>query len=161
MLHFNSGPALSLDNFINRCAELIPQKDLDLIKRVISTPAYDLPVSGKLLKWREFDLCLRNELARARAARKKINPDKFLREGASSDINITHIAQAALRKSSILEAEKYLDLERWEVLDEMAQGHYFDLGFLLVYALKLVILERWAKIGAADKAEMAKKALPN
>lgn len=163
MLQFNSPPALNLDSFIHHCAELIPQQDLIFIKRVISTDAYalDLSENSILLKWKEFDWALRNELARARAARKKINPEKFLRQGVYSDISITHIAQASLRQASILEAEQYLDLERWKLLDEIAQGHYFDLGFLLVYALKLVILERWAKIGAADKAEMAKKVLPD
>ncbi len=163
MLHFGINPTIRLEDFIARCAQLIPEQDLDFIKRVISTDAYalDLPKNSLLLKWKEFDLVLRNELARARAARKKISPEKFLRQGAPFDINITHIAQASLRQVSILEAERYLDLERWRLLDELVMGHYFDLDFLLVYALKLSILERWVKIGAADKSEMAEKALPH
>lgn len=150
-----------MENFLMRCAELIPGQDFNLIQQVISTDAYalDLPKNNILWKWKEFDLALRNELARGRAARKKINPDKFLRQGASFDINITHIAQASLRQGSILEAEKYLDLVRWEFLDELAMGHYFDLDFLLVYALKLAILERWARIGTADKSAMSEKVL--
>lgn len=162
MLQFNAKSPFSVDSFLNRCAELIPAKDVNFIKQVITADAYTLELSrdGILSKWKAFDLALRNELARARAARRKISADKFLHEGALFDINITHIAHASLRKNSILEAEKYLDLERWRVLDEICAGHYFDLDFLLVYALKLAILERWAKIDAADKAEMAKKVLP-
>jgi len=164
MLHFTGNhPVISVDNFLERCTELIPGKDFNLIRQAISTDAYalDSPKNNILWKWREFDLGLRNELARARAARKKINPEKFLRQGPSFDINITHIAQASLRQGSILEAEKYLDLVRWEFLDELAAGHYFDLDFLLVYALKLAILERWTRIGTADKAAMAEKVLPH
>lgn len=163
MLHFTANPAISLENFLERCAELIPERDFKFIQQVISTDAYALDLSGNsiLLKWKEFDLALRNELARARSARKKISADKFLRQGASFDINITHIAQTSLRQNSILEAERYLDVERWAVLDELASGHYFDLDFLIVYALKLVILERWVKIGSADKSKMAEKVLSN
>jgi len=161
MLQFASKPPLSLNDFLKHCAELIPKQDLGLIKQVVSTDAYLLDVSGPgiLLKWKEFDLTLRNELVKARAVRKKVDPARFLRSEAHFDINITHIAQASLRHTSILEAERYLDLERWKMLDQASCGHYFDLDFLLVYALKLVILERWVKIGACDKAELAEKAL--
>lgn len=163
MLRFGINPAIRLEDFIARCAQLIPGPGLAFIKQVISTDAYalDLSKDSILLKWKAFDLGLRNELARARAARKKISPEKFLRQGGSFDINITHIAQASLRQASILEAERYLDFKRWELLDELVIGHYFDLDFLLVYALKLSILERWVKIGASDKSEMAEKALPH
>lgn len=161
MLHFTGNPAISLENLLQRCAELIPAQDFNLIQQVISTDAYalELPNNSILLKWKEFDLALRNELARARSARKKISADKFLRQGPSFDINITHIAQTSLRQNSILEAERYLDLERWAVLDELAIGHYFDLDFLLIYTLKLVILERWVIIGSADKIKIAEKVL--
>lgn len=161
MLHFTVNPTISLEVFLDRCAQLIPEKDLDLIKQAISTDAYalDLPQNNILLKWKEFDLALRNELARARAARKKINSERFLRPGAPFDINITHIAQASLRQNSILESERYLDLERWQLLDKLAMGHYFDFDFLLIYALKLAILDRWVKIGNSDKAGLIEKVL--
>ncbi len=161
MLQFANKPAFSLNDFLKRCTELIPQQDAALIKQVVSTDAYLLDVSGPgiLLKWKEFDLGLRNELVKSRAVRKKVDPAKFLRSNTHFDINITHIAQASLRQASILEAERYLDLERWKMLDQAAYGHYFDLDFLLAYALKLAILERWVKIGACDKTELAEKAL--
>ncbi|MDO9573129.1 MAG: DUF2764 family protein [Candidatus Omnitrophota bacterium] len=163
MLHFSTTPVLSLKDFLNSCAELINQPEVALIRQAISTDAYALDASGSgaLLKWKEFDLALRNELARARAIRKKVPVEKFLRQGKQSDMNITHIAQAAIRRTSILEAEKYLDLERWKALDEISSGHYFDLDFLLVYALKLVILERREKINFSDKTGIIEKVLSN
>jgi len=161
MLQFATKPPFSVNDFLNRCAEFIPQLDAQLIKQVVSTDAYLLNVSGPeiLLQWKEFDLALRNELVKARAVRKKVDPAKFSRGDPHFDMNITHIAQASLRHISILEAERYLDLERWKMLEQAAYGHYFDLDFLLVYSLKLVILERWVKIDACDKAELAEKVL--
>ncbi|TAM42843.1 DUF2764 family protein [bacterium] len=163
MLQFANSPGLTLNDFLNRCAELISREDAALIKEAVSTDAYALKVSASeaLLKWKGFDLALRNELVKARALRKKVDPAGFLRLDTYFDMNITHIAQAALRHTSILEAERYLDSERWKALDEISRGHYFDLDFLLVYGLKLAILERWVKIEAADKAELMEKVIPD
>lgn len=163
MLQFGNRPALTLKDFLIRSAEFIPRKDAALVKEALSTDGYALqvPAPAALLKWREFDLALRNEMVKARALRKKVDPARFLRNDTHFDIKITHIAQAALRQVSILEAERYLDLQRWKELDEISRGHYFDFDFLLAYGLKLAILERWVKIEEADKAELAAKALPN
>jgi len=163
MLQFGNPPGLTLNDFLSRCVEFIPGRDAALIKEALSPDGYALNAFGPvtLLKWREFDLALRNELVKARALRKKVDPAGFLRNDTHFDMNITHIAQAALRHTSILEAERYLDLERWKALDEISRGHYFDLDFLLVYGLKLAILERWVKIESADKAQLAAKVLPN
>jgi len=62
-----------------------------------------------------------------------------------------------LRNPSIFEAERALDLERWRLLDELSFGHYFDFDALLIYALKLKILERWLKIEIADKERIIKE----
>ena len=157
MLHFGSKPALNLKDFLARCAELIGDKECQLIRKTVSTDGFAL--NGRLpevlLRWKNFDLALRNELAKERALRKKTDAAKFLRAATQFDTQITHLAQSALRQTNILEAEKYLDSARWKELEEIAIGHYFDLEFLLVYALKLAILEREARIslGQAGWAE--------
>lgn len=163
MLQFGQKPGLRVRDFLDRCAELIPFKEAKLIREALSTDAYALEQSAPeaLLRWKEFDLALRNELVKARALRKKVNPARFVRNDAHFDIKITHIAQAALRQSSILEAERYLDIERWKELEEISRGHYFDLDFLLIYGLKLAILERWVKIEGADREGLLNKVLPH
>lgn len=106
---------------------------------------------GTLKKWVNFEVALRNELVRARAARRKIDPLKFIRLPDHPEAHISHVALAAYRSTSILEAEKILDQERWNFLEYLSFGHYFDFDYLLIYALKLKILERWDKIQKADK----------
>ena len=44
-------------------------------------------------------------------------------------------------------------------MDELATGHYFDLDFLISYALKLLILERWERINSADKPRLLEEVL--
>ena len=44
------------------------------------------------------------------------------------------------------------------IVSRIATG-IFDLDFLIVYALKLLILERWEKVNSADKAALLKEVL--
>jgi hypothetical protein len=152
MLRFGSKSALSLKDFLTRCAELIGDKECQLIRKAVSTDGFKLEgnLPQALLRWKEFDFSLRNELAKARSLRKKTEAARFLRPGGKTEMRIAHLAQSAFRQANILEGERYLDNGRWQELDEIASGHYFDLEFLLAYALKLAILERWSLIGSSQ-----------
>jgi len=81
MLNFFSKPPFSLEDFFAKCQNLILDKELEILLRACQQDTYSLgcqsPISLK--KWAEFEIVLRNELARFRAARKKIDPLKFLR----------------------------------------------------------------------------------
>jgi len=153
MLNFSARAPLNLEDFFARCKNLIPEKELEVLRNVCQQEDCFLDTQGilSLKQWVNFEIGLRNELVRARASRKKIDPLKFLRPGDSSQAEISHLAMAAYRSLSILEAEKILDLGRWNFLEALSLGHYFDFDYLLVYGLKLKILERWDKIQKADK----------
>ena len=45
-------------------------------------------------------------------------------------------------KKDPLEIEKEILLLRWNFLEDQEMGHFFDLSFLIIYYLKLQILER-------------------
>lgn len=143
-LVFGSEPPLSFQGFLDLCRPLIPERDFNLLQHS------DEESQPSLQKWLEFDTALRNELAKIRAARKKIDPVKYLRRDGFVDPYITHSALNAYRNPSPLEGEIMLDRARWRRLDELGTGHYFDLDFLIVYAQKLLILERWQRIKSAD-----------
>ena len=152
-LAFGTKPPFSLEVFIQKCESLISDAEKENIRKISSQGAFALQDGNSevLKKWRYFDINLRNELVRVRAARKKIDPLRYLRHDEYSEPQIIHIASLSLRNPSIFEAERALDLERWRLLDELSFGHYFDFDTLIIYALKLKILERWAKIEVADK----------
>ena len=42
---------------------------------------------------------------------------------------------------------------RWEKLDGLSVGHYFDIDWLVVYMLKLLVLERNGKMTKEEGAE--------
>lgn len=159
-LHFGLRPAFSFEKFIAYCQRFIPEADREILKKASIRGEYNIEAPHPMLKkWQEFDTALRNELVKIRASRKHIEPVKYLRHERDPAQFITHIAISAHRNPSLLEAEKILDRERWRALDEFSFGHYFDLDFLIIYALKLLILERWERINTQDKAQALEEAL--
>ena len=160
LLLFGMKPPFTFERFLILSDGLIPEEDVTVIKNSSIFGEYDYTVKQPTLKkWVEYDTALRNELVRLRAARKHLEPAKYLREDIYVDSSIPHIALAALRNPSILEGERFLDLERWKFLDELSMGHYFDLDFLIIYALKLLILERWEAIRSPDKSKLLEDVL--
>lgn len=160
-LSFGAKPPLTFDAFLGRCNGLIPDRDLDIV-RSAKTLGYTCADAKNvtLKKWIGFDMMLRNELVKIRAVRKKMDPAKYLREdGCPESIYAAHIAINAYRKSSLIDAEKALDLARWQYLEDLAMGHYFDIDSVIIYACKLVMLEKWDKIQSAEKEKMLEEVL--
>ena len=163
MLNFSAKAPFSLGFFLDKCKNLIPDKELEILRSACGENSYSLEAQGSkgLGQWVNFEITLRNELVHARAARKKIDPLKFLHLPDSPQAQISHVAMAAYRSTSILEAEKILDQARWSFLEDLSLGHYFDFDYLLVYGLKLKILERWDEIQKADKEYLLNSAVSN
>lgn len=157
MLNFSVKLPFSLEVFFAKCQGLITEPNIEILRNACykDIDFLNATAAGSLRKWVSFEVALRNELARVRARGKKIAPEKFIRFSDYPQLHISHIALAAHRHSAnVLEAEKILDQERWNFLEQMSFGHYFDFVFLLIYALKLKILERWDKAGNANKERL-------
>jgi len=155
MLFFPGKAPLNFEEFILLCERFIPEKEVEIIKNISIKGEYQYQSKTTTLKkWQDFDTSLRNELVKIRGVRKQIDYSKYLRFENSPDLNLTHTVTNIVRNPSVLEVEKGLDLERWHFLEELSFGHYFDLDFLIIYALKLLILERWGLIEHANKEEI-------
>lgn len=160
MLHFGMKPPFACERFIEYCARFIPESDVATLKKASITGEYlGQGAHPTLKKWQDFDTLLRNELVKVRASYLHQDPDKYLRQDKYAPTYIMHIVLNAHRIPSILDAEKALDEERWRFLDELAFGHYFDLEILLIYYLKLLILQRWERVYTADKTKILEEAL--
>lgn len=106
------------------------------------------PESSALLvlrKWINWERCLRDELVRLRGQALGVDGSRYLKP-ASYVAGATAAARAASSAENPLEAERILDRARWAELDELEVGHQFDLAQLIVYALRLEILDRRAQM---------------
>lgn len=160
MLHFGAKPILSFERFLAMCEGLIPRSEAEVLK-ALNLTAEGVAVAGNdtLKRWHEFDMALRNDLVRIRASRRRLDPSRYLRSDGYSEAHLYQIALQAYRNASLLEGEIALDQERWRFIDELTPGHYFDFDVLIIYGLKLLILEKWEKIHTADSAAQAETAL--
>ena len=152
MLHPGMKPPFAFERFLEMCREFVPEKDFQILCSLPQPEQY--PGTGRVpptvLNWVEFDSALRNELVRIRATRRQLEPAAYLRPDGYSGPSLAPGVTAATLQASILDSEKALDEMRWKALEELAAGHYFDLAFLVTFAYKLLILERWEKIRSAD-----------
>jgi len=55
----------------------------------------------------------------------------------------------------------YLDRIRWEKIEELKTGHYFDIEYLTAYCLQLQILERWDRVDSGSGMEILKELVEN
>lgn len=153
LLRFDRELPFSYEKFLEMCRDFISEKEFIMLKTITEKEPEITKIKNKTLKeWFNFDFALRNELAKQRASRKNEDSSKYLRKTDKDLSNyFIHLISEALKSSSPLEAERILDRARWIYLEELERGHFFDFDFLVVYGVKLCILERWHKIQKADK----------
>ena len=151
MLQFGGKPPFSFEEFIERCRSVI---DEDGVKQIQCTREHALNVdrgsNTALRRCFAIESALRSELAKIRARRMEKDAGSVVHQRYYPEKELLRIATKASRMPSPIDAEKLLDEYRWQVLDELSLGHYFDLDFLIVYARKLLIVERWQRIRRAD-----------
>lgn len=149
MLEFGTRASILYSDFITHCQEELHTSDMKIIERVKIRPFEDMKDSSPTLReWKRFDTSLRNEIARSRAVRFAKDPSQYIRGENYPDPFVSGFAHWAVSQDSPIEAERFLDQLRWEKIEELEKGHYFDIDFLITYALKLQILERWDRINS-------------
>jgi hypothetical protein len=133
-LRFAQASPINTKAFLIECEKWLCKKDIGiLLKAAISDFVFqpdDLPV---IAAWKEFDYSVRTELALARKDRRDNRHDKP-----------GQLAKIILGEKNPLLMEQVFERIRWNFLDSLEAGHFFDLNFLVIYFLKLQILERLA-----------------
>ena len=131
-LNFNDKMPITEEEFLSECEKWLSEEDFMTIKRVsISDFKINTKDSPVLKKWKEFDFDLRERAAQARKM--------FLAEAHEK---LPPRVKEIFREKNPLEIEKLYELRRWDFIEEAEFGHYFDIGILILYYLKLQILGR-------------------
>ena len=153
-------PPFSFDRLLDMCGNLISDIDRALLESLRSSGSCEYARNPTMRAWRSFETLVRNELVMIRASRMHVDASKYLRPDVCPEsAHAAHIAINAYRKISPLEVERALDLERWQVLNELAHGHYFDVDTLIIYGARLLILEKWERIRSADGERLLEETL--
>ncbi len=142
MLMADGPPPLDSPALLRLCHEHVVAADFALLSRITLAELDVRP--GDPGVWRDYsgwETALRNELARQRAQRLGLDPEPFLRP-APFRAGLPLVVKEALASGSPLASETALDRRRWSCLEELETGTQFGLDRLIVYRLKLLLLER-------------------
>lgn len=144
LLFFDGPPPFSSATFLEMCREQVAEGDHALLSRISFAALHARP--GDPAPWSAYsswETALRNELAVQRSQRLGVSPDAFLRQGPFL-AGLPALVKEALGAGTPRAVETALDRRRWSTLDELEAGTQFGLGRLVVYRLKLLLLERKA-----------------
>ncbi len=141
-LKFGQEATVSGAWFLSECEKWLPPAEFELVRSAgleySERGAGDAEVLGA---WREFSAGLKKELALARADKK-----------GAEDRKISDRLRPVMEQENPLAMEKAFERIRWAFLDEQEAKYFFDLNFLILYFLKVQILERLALFNK-DKGE--------
>lgn len=147
MLSFGTKPPLADESFLAQAAEFLTPGDAEVIANArLLPPEKDGKGEKALGEWLEFENALLNEIARLRAKKFGRDPRDYYRGDYVPDPYLAVLAAEAAGEDDPLQVERRIDLARWEKLEEIELQHYFDLHFLIVYFLKLQLLNKWQSI---------------
>ena len=144
MLSFDIKPPIALEEFLEDCRRLLSSDDYARIETVLFEDPHKLQLTHDVFgRWIAFNRKFRNELALARAVRLKKDPQKHVRGERAVESFVQETIAQAMKVGNPFEAERILDSARWRYLDELEQGRFFHFDNVLIFALKLQILERY------------------
>ena len=133
-LQFNERPGILKEEFLSECGKWVDLPEFKILQGV-DTDSAKTPFNSKqiLRQWKMFDISLRDDLSIAR---------KIIQDATNEKLPDSMLS--VFNKETPFLMEKEFARKQWVMLDELELGHYFDINILIVYFLKLQILERFA-----------------
>ena len=131
-LFFKQKSFPSKQYFLEEAEKWLSKRDVDvIIKLNLSNYKIKDEKFSFLKRWLDFENNLRTEISKYRKAR--LENYQFASKMFSSSI---------FKEKTPLQIEEFFLQLRWDFIEEMEFGHYSDLQFLVLYYLRLQILER-------------------
>ena len=139
---FGEAPVMTDEEFMAVCRSVLEAVPFERLAGVSLEP--DHPPCGPAERgWQVWETHLRNLFVRQRSAALGRDASPWLQSEADVFPGDRRRAAAAAESGDPLNREKELDRLRWARLDELATGHDFDFDALVIYRLRLLILEKW------------------
>jgi len=143
-LFFGKETGITTDSFLEEAQKWVSPRDYAVLS---GTDVNDFSIARRihpvLLQFKQFESRVRDDIARWRKARLQ-----------NQDYKPASFPVATIKEGNPLDIEIKLMALRWQFLDELERDHHFDLGYLIIYYLKLQILHRYFTF---DKEQGLKK----
>lgn len=135
------------EEFLEVASQWCEEGDYALLVTAGLEPGGDEAVHPLVLKFHHWEMGLRNELVRQRAANLQRDGQGFVHRDEIGDdftarSGLSEAVRNAVQAESPLKADEALDRLRWQHLDELEVGQFFNIEQMIVYYLRLQILLR-------------------
>jgi len=158
MIEFGMKLPVSILEFLLDSERLLSAGDFaDMQKALSEEPPAQTARNALLRKWIQFLHHFRNEMVWFRATQANQDPLDHMRGERTTELFVREALNQAGKSADPLTAEKILGRALWQKLDELLQGHYFDFEFLIIYGMKLKILDRFRQIESPRGEEIFKE----
>ncbi len=144
-LKFNAPPPISRIEFLRQCEAHLPEDLYQQLAGIDRVPRENACCEVEA-RWNAWETFLRNVFVRLRAIRRDQHPDDDLRPNTDSFANLEKQVMEAFDGNNPAEERLALDRLRWQKLNDLEVGHQFDFEFLILYHIKLILLEKWADL---------------
>jgi hypothetical protein len=128
------------DTYLSACEVQLSGKDFDGLNAA-TLGTEELSWHSTTRAWQQHDCEVRNHLAVLRAGKLGVDAAPNIRPDAGAS-SVGESIRSLFENDSPLNAEEALFDLHWRFLDQLVSGHLFDLDFLIVYYLKVQLLER-------------------
>ena len=132
-LFFGKEASITVEKFLEEAQNWMDARDYHILSQVDMNdfdakkkvnPVYD--------EFKLFENQIRSDIALWREAQKK-----------NQEYKPSNFPVSMIKEGNPLEIEiRFMEM-RWQFIDEMEREHHFDLGYLILYYLKLQILQRF------------------
>ncbi len=143
LLRFDEKIPLSYPDFLSYAQEKLSPEQSALLSRLSLCPAEcppaDLPV---VVGWEEWETSLRNVLVLLRRRGGRSAADKWQRKERGYFLDTRKRLEEILVLPNAWERERALDRLRWQKLDELQAGHFYNFSCVVIYAYRLLLLTR-------------------
>lgn len=148
LLRLGETPPLDSAAFLGRCGVELSAAQLErVVRATLAPPPGEMPGAAETeRRWQAWENYVRHTGVRVRAARLKLDPGPWLRPDSDVFPSQTREIEEILAKDDPAERELALDEMRWRRLDELASGHMFDVDALVIYRLRLLLVEKWTAL---------------
>lgn len=144
MLFFGREAEITAEKFWEEAEKWLSRRDFHLLKSLdLGQMTEELAGNPVVRSVSRFEKGVKQDIANWRKAKR-----------LDQEYRPETIPSAYLKEGNPLEKEERLLKLRWDLLDQLEREHHFDIGFVVIYYLKLQILQR---LLAFNKEEGLKK----
>ena len=132
-LYFGKEPGMSIDHFLIEAEKWLNAGDFKTLCAIdLQSVTVNKNEPRDLKTFKKFEFALRSDIAAFREAQRK-----------ETEFKPSSFPVSAIKEGNPLDVElRFIEI-RWQFLDEMEHEHHFDFTNVIIYFLKLLLLQRY------------------